>query len=70
MSFTKNTHQIDRVVRGVLFVILAVLGVTQLSNNPVLGILLIAVGVILLATATVGFCPIYAALGMNTNKKS
>lgn len=68
MFASKNTHQIDRIARGVLFIILAVLGATQLNSSPVLGIILIVVGLVLLGTAVVGFCPIYAALGMNTNK--
>jgi hypothetical protein len=66
---TKNVHQTDRIIRVVLAVILAILGVTQLGSSAILGIILIAVGGILLATAYMGFCPIYAAIGFSTNKK-
>lgn len=67
---TKNVNQTDRIVRLILFVILAGLGVTQLGSNAFLGIILIVVGLVLLATAYMGFCPIYAAFGFSTNKKS
>ena len=66
---TKNVNQTDRIVRVVLAVILAILGVTQLGSSAIFGIILIAVGGILLATAYMGFCPIYAAIGFSTNKK-
>lgn len=69
MSIVKNLNQLDRGVRVVLFLILAVLGATQLSSSPVLGILLIAVGLVLLATAFMGFCPIYGVFRFSTLKK-
>ncbi|MCL4255262.1 MAG: DUF2892 domain-containing protein [Anaerolineae bacterium] len=65
----KNLHQLDRGVRVILFLILALLGATQLSSSPVLGILLIAVGLVLLATAFMGFCPIYGMFRFSTLKK-
>ncbi|MDX2077324.1 MAG: DUF2892 domain-containing protein [bacterium] len=66
----KNVNQTDRLVRVGLFVILAVLGLTQLGSNAFFGIILIVIGLVLLATAYMGFCPIYAAFGFSTNKKS
>lgn len=69
MSIVKNLHQLDRGVRVILFLILAVLGATQLSSSPVVGILLIVVGLVLLATAFIGFCPIYGVFRFSTLKK-
>jgi hypothetical protein len=69
MNIVKNLHQMDRGVRVVLFLVLAGIGATQLSASPVLGILLIAVGLVLLATAFMGFCPIYGVLRFTTLKK-
>lgn len=69
MSITKNVHQIDRLLRFVLFLVLAIVGATQLSNNAVLGIILIVVGLVLLATAFMGFCPLYGVLRISTLKK-
>lgn len=69
MSIVKNLHQMDRGVRVVLFLVLAGFGATQLGTNAVLGILLIAVGLVLLGTAFMGFCPIYRVIGFSTLKK-
>ncbi len=65
----KNVHQYDRIARVVLFLVLAGIGATQLGSNAVVGILLIAVGLVLLATAFMGFCPIYRVIGFSTLKK-
>lgn len=65
----KNVHQYDRIARVVLFLVLAGIGATQLGSNAILGILLIAVGLVLLATAFMGFCPIYRIIGFSTLKK-
>lgn len=69
MSIVKNVHQIDRGVRFVLGLVLAVLGVTQVGSNALLGIILIVVGLVLLATAFMGFCPLYRVIGFSTLKK-
>lgn len=65
----KNVHQYDRIARVVLFLVLAGIGATQLGSNAVVGILLIPVGLVLLATAFMGFCPIYRVIGFSTLKK-
>jgi len=65
----KNVHQYDRIARVVLFLVLAGIGATQLGSNAIVGILLIAVGLVLLATAFMGFCPIYRVIGFSTLKK-
>lgn len=52
----------DRVIRVVLGV--AVLSLTFLGPKTPWGL----VGIIPLATAAVGFCPLYRLLGMNTRR--
>lgn len=69
MSIVKNVHQIDRGLRFVLGLVLAVLGVTQVGSSALLGIILIVVGLVLLATAFMGFCPLYRVIGFSTLKK-
>lgn len=62
---TLNEGNTDRVVRAILgigLVALWILGVTQ----GVLAIILGVVGAVLVITAAVGFCPLYALLGLNT----
>jgi hypothetical protein len=60
-----NVGSTDKIVRVVLalaaFVFAFVTGI-----GGALGIVLMAVGVVLAATALTGFCPIYRVLGMST----
>lgn len=62
---TVNEGTLDRTVRAVVGVVLVaawLLGWLTGTLAVVLGI----VGIVLLATAAVGFCPMYRLLGMNT----
>ena len=62
---TVNEGTLDRTLRaiaGVLLVAAWLLGWLTGTFAVVLGI----VGVVLLLTAAVGFCPLYRVLGMNT----
>jgi hypothetical protein len=71
--FTPNLASWDRIVRAVLglaLIILPYLVGGPLLANPWLGWGPPAVGVILLATAAISFCPLYAALGIATRKRS
>jgi hypothetical protein len=61
-----NVGMIDRLVRGIVGAVLLlgwVLGWFAGTWAVVLGI----VGIVLVATALVGFCPLYRLLGMTTN---
>jgi len=62
-----NEHNLDRIAR-VIIAIAAFAGAFALGGiwTIVLGI----VGVIMLGTAALGFCPIYAIIGMSTLGKS
>lgn len=63
-----NESNADRMARGVVGVILLVLGFTALSG--VLSVVAIIVGLILTVTGAVGFCPIYKILKTGTRKIS
>jgi len=65
----KNTSNTDRLIRVVLGVAIAVGAWMYLASLGTLwGSVLIIVGVILVATAAMGFCPIYRILGISTCK--
>ncbi len=59
--FKYNMGKTDRIIR-------CVLGVLQIGNVFTVFLHLVAgwIGVILLATAIVGVCPLYSLLGLNT----
>ncbi len=59
----------DRVVRGVLAVVVAVLYFAH-QLSPVAAIVLGILAVVFLATSIVGFCPLYLAIGLSTRRKA
>lgn len=64
---TKNMGMVDRVVRVVLALVVAVLYFTGAISGT-LAIILGIVAVILLLTGIVGFCPLYAPFKISTNR--
>jgi hypothetical protein len=62
-----NESNLDRIIRAVVGVVLLYLGFAVLGG-PV-AIVAEVVGVVLLATAAIGFCPLYALFKLSTLKK-
>ncbi|ABQ88497.1 hypothetical protein RoseRS_0054 [Roseiflexus sp. RS-1] len=62
--FTKNEGSLDRGIRAVVGVLALIAGFTMLSG--VWQIVAGVVGLVLLATAAIGICPLYSVLGINT----
>jgi hypothetical protein len=60
-----NEGTIDRIIRAVVGVAV-LLGAFAIGSGSVAFVLLLVVGAILLATAAVGFCPLYRMLGIST----
>jgi len=63
-----NEGTIDRIIRVVVGVILLGLGIFVVGGW--VGIVLDVLGVVMLVTAAVGFCPLYTLFGMNTRSKA
>lgn len=61
----KNIGRIDAIIRIVIFAVIAILYFTHQIEGTA-GIVLLVVGVILLATAFLGWCGLYALMGCNT----
>jgi hypothetical protein len=64
----KNMGTIDRVIRILIALIIVVLYFTHAIAGTLAIILLILAGVFVI-TSLINFCPLYMALGINTNKK-
>lgn len=62
-----NESTIDRIIRVVIG-IAALVGAFAVGLGSVGGIILAVVGVVMLVTAAVGFCPLYRVFGMSTCK--
>jgi hypothetical protein len=63
----KNVGGIDKVIRILLALVIAVLFFTQVITGILAIILLILAGILIL-TSFISFCPIYWPFGLSTNK--
>ena len=66
---TKNMGTIDRIIRFIFAVAVAVLYFTGVISGTLANILGI-LAVVFLVTSIVGFCPLYAPFKLSTVKKS
>lgn len=64
----RNIGTIDKVIRILVAVAIAVLFFTNVITGT-LGIVLIAFAAIFLITSLISFCPLYLPFGINTGKK-
>jgi len=64
----KNISSADRIIRIIIFIATAILYFTHTVTGT-WGIVLFAVGSVLLLTSVINFCPIYAILGISTRSK-
>tara|TARA_R110000787_G_scaffold109035_2_gene217553 strand:- start:40981 stop:41187 length:207 start_codon:yes stop_codon:yes gene_type:complete len=64
----KNMGGTDRMIRVIIAVIAAILYFTGIVYGT-LGIILLVVAGVFLATSFLNFCPLYTVLGINTKKK-
>ncbi len=63
----KNVGQTDRIIRGVLGIILLYLRFAGILTGT-MGIIALVVGIIAIATAFLNFCPAYNLFKINTKK--
>ncbi|MFZ2976115.1 MAG: DUF2892 domain-containing protein [Candidatus Moraniibacteriota bacterium] len=62
----KNEGTIDRVIRGIIGVIILYLSYSKFSGT--VAVIGYVIGVIAIFTALSGFCCLYTLLGINTDK--
>jgi hypothetical protein len=60
-----NVGSTDKIIRIVLAVVFAALYFTGTVTGT-LGMVLLVLGGVFLATSLIGFCPLYTLVGMNT----
>jgi len=68
MEMKKNVGTIDKVIRILIAVVIAILYFTNVISG-MLGIILLVLAVVFVLTSLISFCPIWLALGINTGKK-
>jgi len=64
----KNVGSIDKVVRIIIAIVLAVLYFANVVTGT-LSIIFLVLAAIMLLTSLISFCPLYAPFGMSTCKK-
>lgn len=62
----RNMGTVDRIVRAFLVAPVAFVSALALGAGSIAGIVLLVVTGIMVATAAVGFCPLYALLRIDT----
>ena len=63
----KNMSTFDRVIRYVVAIAFFILYISGAATG-LLGIALLSLGVILIVTSFIGFCPLYTLIGKSTLK--
>jgi hypothetical protein len=63
----RNMSNIDRLIRAIVAVILVYLNIGEIVTGT-FGIILVVLGVILLITSVIGFCPLYRLFKISTFK--
>ena len=69
MSNLGNADRIVRAVLGLAFFFAPLLNVPDIWASPTLTYVSMAVGVILVITAAIRFCPLYRIFGLSTCEK-
>ena len=64
----KNMGNTDRIIRVIAAIVFSVLYFTGTVTGT-LGLVLVVLGAIFLATSFISFCPLYTLVGMNTCEK-
>jgi len=64
----KNMGNIDKVIRILVAVVIAILFFAKVITGT-LGIILLALAVVFVLTSLISFCPLYWPFGINTGKK-
>ena len=64
----KNMGTIDKVIRILIAVTIAILFFTNVISGT-LGIILMILAAIFVITSFISFCPLYLPFGLSTNKK-
>lgn len=66
---TKNMGAIDRAARAFLIAPAATIAALALGPATVVGIVLLVLAGIMVATAAIGFCPLYVLFGIDTSAR-
>ena len=64
----KNVGKIDRILRGLAAIAILLLYITHQINGNIAAVFAV-IALVMFLTSTIGFCPCYVRLNVNTLKK-
>lgn len=70
MALIRNVGSVDKIIRLVVGVLLAAWAVMGAGLGSTIGLIALAVGVVLIVTGLVNFCPAFKLLGISSFKNS
>ena len=65
----KNMGTADKFIRVLIGILIAILYYMNIISG-ITAIIILAVGILLLITSLIGFCPLYTVFGIRTTKKA
>jgi hypothetical protein len=63
---TRNMGRWDRLIRAFLVAPLLIVAAVAVGAGSILGIVLLVLAGVMLATSAVGYCPLYRLVGLST----
>ena len=66
---TKNMSSSDRAVRAFLIAPAATIAALAFGATTIGGVVLLVLASVMVATAAMGFCPLYALFGIDTRRR-
>lgn len=63
---TRNMGRLDRLIRAFLVAPLLIVAAVGVGAGSILGIVLLVLAGVMLATSAVGHCPLYRLVGLST----
>lgn len=69
MGMKANMGNTDRLLRSIAAIIIALLYFTGVITGA-LGVVLLVLAAVFVATSFISFCPLYTLFGIRTNKKA
>jgi len=68
MALVKNVGSVDKMIRLLAGVVLAAWGILGAGLSSTVGVVALVVGVVLIATGAINFCPLFKILGISSIK--
>jgi len=66
MALVRNVGSVDKIIRLVVGALLAAWGLLGAGLSSTIGLIALVVGVVLIATGVINFCPLFKIIGISS----